>query len=471
MQWRTGVWMGMVLAVAATGAQAASPQRGEQLALHGSGAAPACAACHGATGNGNERQGYPKLAGLDAGYLVHELASFKDGTRQNGIMEPIAKQLSRSDMEDLAAWFSSQKPAPFTHGRASPGTLRLGQEIARHGRWDRGVPACEDCHGPHAAGVGARFPRLAGQYPDYLESQLHEWRRGFRHDDPLGLMKAIAGHLSQRDMRAVSQYLALEPTPRVPPAPPVREPPVLRYNQNFLPPPDSAIPKGPFGDMVRRGAAIFDQTPVQAKAYVGNALSCQNCHLDSGRKAGAAPMWAAYVAFPAYRTKNHRVNTLAERVQGCFRFSENGRAPAQSSPTMTALLSYFYWMAQGAPTGAQMAGRGYPAVKAPAQPPSAERGAVVFAGRCAVCHGSEGQGTRLAGGRYLFPPLWGPQSFNGGAGMHKLRIAAAFVKANMPYGAGNSLSAQQAWDVAAFVLAHPRPPDPRHRGAGGARTH
>lgn len=463
MQRTAGVMIGVVLALGAGGAGAANRLRGEQIAIHGVGGAPACSVCHGATGAGNERQGYPRLAGLDAGYLAHELASFKDGTRQNGIMEPIAKRLSRADMEDLAAWFASQKAGPFVRSSASPGTLRLGQEIAQQGRWDRGVPACESCHGPKALGVGPQFPRLAGQYPGYLESQLHDWRRGFRHDDPLGLMKSISGHLSQRDMRAVSQYLALEPTPQIAPAPAPAPVPSLRYTQNFLPPPEAAIPKGPFGDMVRRGLAIFDQTPSQAKPYVGNGLSCQNCHLDSGRKAGSAPMWAAYVAFPAYRSKNRKVNTLAERIQGCFRFSENGRAPAQSSPTMTALLSYFYWMAQGAPTGAQMAGRGYPALKAAPAAPSAERGAAVFVSHCAVCHGSDGQGTRLAGGAYVFPPLWGPQSFNDGAGMHTLKIAAAFIKANMPYGEANSLTPQQAWDVAAFVLSHPRPPDPRRR--------
>lgn len=437
-------------------------QQGKALVTRGAPGVQACAACHGATGAGSRRDGYPRLAGLDAAYLVHELEAFKASTRQNGIMQPIAKQLTTVQMQDVAAWFASQKlPSPVkTH--ASNGALRRGQELAEHGDWSRDVPACESCHGNKAQGVGPHFPRLAGQYAAYLETQLHNWRRGFRKDDPMGLMKGIASRLTHREISAVSAYLETLPSATALPLPtaPLADRGVLRDTKLFGPPPWSAMPTGPFGDAVREGARIFDDTPRYAPAYAGNDLSCVNCHLDSGRRAGSAPMWAAYVAFPAYRSKNHQVNTLAQRVQGCFRFSENGHPPPQESPTMTALLSYFAWMSRGAPTGAQMAGRGYPKLPAAAEKPSAVRGAMVYREHCALCHGATGQGTR-ASGRTVFPPLWGPRSFNGGAGMHKVKNAAAFIKANMPYGAGGSLSNQQAWDVAAYVDSQPRPPDPR----------
>lgn len=229
----------------------------------------------------------------------------------------------------------------------------------------------------------------------------------------------------------------------------------------FVPPPDSTIPSGQFGDMVRRGRAIFVHTGDSARAYVGNGLRCENCHLNAGRLANAAPMWAAWVAYPKYRAKNKQVNTMADRIAGCFRYSMNGVPPAQDSEIMHALQSYFYWLATGAPTGAKLAGAGYPALPRAAQAPDSMRGAVVYGARCAVCHGLDGAGQRSADGVLTFPPLWGPQSYNAGAGMHTVSTAAAFIRANMPLGRPNTLSVQEAWDVAAFVNAHPHPPDPR----------
>ena len=100
--------------------------------------------------------------------------------------------------------------------------------------------------------------------------------------------------------------------------------------------------------MVRFGRDIFTDTPRYAKPYVGNSLSCQNCHLDAGSLANAAPMWAAYVAYPAFRTKNEQVNTFEKRLQGCFRYSMNGKVPPADSAVITALTAYAFWLATGA---------------------------------------------------------------------------------------------------------------------------
>lgn len=232
----------------------------------------------------------------------------------------------------------------------------------------------------------------------------------------------------------------------------------------FTPPPESAIPSGPLGDEIRLGRAIFTDTPQHARDYVGNGLSCSNCHLDAGRLANSAPLWGAWGVYPQYRKKNGRVNSFGERLQGCFRFSMNGKAPPLDSDVIVALETYAWWMAQGAPTGAKLAGAGYPkqGFKSP-QPPDYARGAQVFATHCALCHGMDGQGQQVAG-RNVFPPLWGAQSFNWGAGMHQLDNAAAFIKANMPFSRGGTLSDQDAWDVAMFMDAHERPQDPRYTG-------
>jgi thiosulfate dehydrogenase len=227
----------------------------------------------------------------------------------------------------------------------------------------------------------------------------------------------------------------------------------------FQPPPESAIPDNEFGRAVRRGEAIFRDTRGEAPAYVGNALRCENCHLDAGRLADASPLWAAYPAFPAYRAKNGHVNTYAERIEGCFRFSMNGKAPPLGDPVLVALEAYSYWLSEGAPVGANLPGRGYPKLPAPATPPDYASGAKIYAAHCALCHGADGAG-QSAGGKAVFPPLWGAQSFNWGAGMANVNDAAGFVKANMPLGLGG-LTDQQAWDVALFMDSHERPKDPR----------
>jgi thiosulfate dehydrogenase len=228
----------------------------------------------------------------------------------------------------------------------------------------------------------------------------------------------------------------------------------------FAPPDESTIPETPLGDIIRFGKDVFVNTQRYAAPWVGNGLNCVNCHLDAGRKAGSGPLWAAYVAYPAFRDKTRQVNTFAERLDGCFRYSMNGRMPPLDSEVIVALTAYSFWLATGAPVGAHLAGRGFPAVPAAALPPDATRGREVFVTHCASCHGRHGQGLRV-GATYAMPPVWGRHSYNGGAGMHQVSTAAAFIKANMPFGQGNTLTDQQAWDVATFINAQPRPRDPR----------
>lgn len=233
---------------------------------------------------------------------------------------------------------------------------------------------------------------------------------------------------------------------------------------SFVPPQAGEMPGAEIGAMIRKGQQIFINTGELAPQFVGNQLVCANCHLDAGRKPDSAPMWAAYVSYPAYRSKNKHVNTLAERIQGCFTYSMNGKAPPAGDPVMVALESYFHWLASGAQVGSKMAGSGYPKLDKPARAPDYFEGQKVYAENCALCHGANGEGQK-SGGIQAFPPLWGPDSFNWGAGMHRIGTAAAFIKANMPFGRGGLLSTQQAWDVALFMNSHERPQDPRFTGS------
>jgi thiosulfate dehydrogenase len=232
---------------------------------------------------------------------------------------------------------------------------------------------------------------------------------------------------------------------------------------SFRPPPDSAIPPGKFGDVVRFGEQIFRDPATYAPRFVGNQMRCSNCHLEAGRQEGASPMWAAYTAYPAYRSKNGHVNSFEERLQGCFRFSMNGKAPKLGDPMLVALESYSYFLAKGLPTGENAPGRGFPPLPKPPLPADYARGAKVYDRSCASCHGAQGLG-QSSGGQVVFPPLWGPQSYNWGAGMTSIKNAAEFIHANMPLGLDNTLSTQQSWDVAAFIDSQVRPQDPRFNG-------
>lgn len=228
-------------------------------------------------------------------------------------------------------------------------------------------------------------------------------------------------------------------------------------------PDEASIPSGPEGDAIRRGLAIITDTRAAAPANAGNQLRCANCHLDAGRRAGAAPLWAAYGNFPAYRAKNGRINSFEKRVQDCFIYSINGTPPPFGGDVLLAVSAYAGWLAQGQRIGVSPPGRGFPAIAQPAQAPDDARGRALFAAKCAACHGADGQGM-IDGQTVVNPPLWGPNSYNWGAGMAQVDKAAAFIRANMPLGEGGTLSVQQAWDIAWYIDGQVRPQDPRFAG-------
>jgi|ThiBiot_300_plan_2_1041538.scaffolds.fasta_scaffold00619_12 thiosulfate dehydrogenase len=234
----------------------------------------------------------------------------------------------------------------------------------------------------------------------------------------------------------------------------------------FVPPDEATIGDDGFGKMVKLGEAIFHDTQKNAPEFVGNDLQCSNCHIDRGRQANSAPLWAAYVSYPAYRSKNGHVNTFQERLQGCFRYSMNGKAPPFNDEVLVALESYAYFLAKGLPTGqSKVEGRGYPDLPKPNGDFDLEKGGQIYAAQCSLCHGANGEGQKAADGSTVFPPLWGARSFNWGAGMGSISNAAGFIKANMPLTQGNTLSDADAWNVAAYIDSQERPQDPRFEGS------
>lgn len=203
----------MIASLALVGA-AARAETGEQLAKSGNAAgAPACVTCHGAAGQGQGAAGFPRLAGLNAGYFAAQLRGFHDGTRANPIMGPIAKLLTVADSRALADYYAALPAVDATgDAAASTSTVTSGESLAKNGDWKNGVPACAQCHGPAGLGVGAAFPQIAGQSVVYLSNQLNAWKAGTRKNDPMGLMHGIALKLSAADVSAVAAYYARLPS-------------------------------------------------------------------------------------------------------------------------------------------------------------------------------------------------------------------------------------------------------------------
>lgn len=224
----------------------------------------------------------------------------------------------------------------------------------------------------------------------------------------------------------------------------------------FKLPAESTIPAGPQGDAIRNGKLLLSETYQRLPNNVGNKLTCANCHLGAGTVVNASPWVGIWGVFPEYRARSGRINSLQQRVNDCFQRSMNGKALAYDSKEMNDILAYMHWLSSNVPTGISVKGRGFGPINRDLKP-NAENGKKVYAAKCASCHGANGEGMKTVQGTYTFPPLWGKDSFNVGAGMARTYTAAAFVKSNMPLGQPNTLSDQEAIDVAEYFTHQSRP--------------
>ena len=222
-RWRSrGILTAAAFLMACLAPAGAAAQAGTAAAIVAQGnghGAPACISCHGPQMLGNPVGGIPRLAGMSAGYLEAQLDALASGARKNAIMLPVASSLSTAERHALAAYISTlpvpaSLPAAPDSAAATPATpaqMKLGGLLATRGEWSRGLPGCDQCHGPGGVGVGTAFPPLAGQPALYLTTQLHSWKQGTRPGGPLGLMTAIVKGMTDSDIAAVAAYYAAQP--------------------------------------------------------------------------------------------------------------------------------------------------------------------------------------------------------------------------------------------------------------------
>lgn len=267
-------------------------------------------------------------------------------------------------------------------------------------------------------------------------------------------------------MRLTSRYLAagfawLGGCAPAPPAGDQPPPPPPGAAAAFPIPRDADIPDGPMGASIRRGRALFAATRDSLPAYVGNDLRCVSCHLDNGTRPHAAPWIGVYSRFPQYRSRNARINVIQDRINDCMRRSLSGAPLPEGSPDLADMIAYLAFLSRGVAPPGDVPGQGFRRL----EPRAADtaRGAAVYVEQCARCHGGRGEGMANpdpAGEPRYYPPLWGPRSFTIGAGMARVRTAAAFIAANMPFDRPGTLSEQDAFDVAAYMVSRPRPDFP-----------
>ena len=197
------------------------------------------------------------------------------------------------------------------------------------------------------------------------------------------------------------------------------------------------------------------------RSFSGNNLACNNCHLNAGTKPYSGMLIGIINRFPQFRGRENKIGTIVERINGCMERSMNGKPLPPNGKEMKAFVAYMEWLNQYAPEDGKVKGAGYARIKIPERAVDLEKGQKLFTKKCASCHGANGQGIGLQDyPGYLYPPLWGEDSYNIGAGMARVITAAEFIKTNMPYGATYEkpeLTDEEAYDLAGYINQKSRP--------------
>jgi thiosulfate dehydrogenase len=230
---------------------------------------------------------------------------------------------------------------------------------------------------------------------------------------------------------------------------------------------------------IRWGFRLFVNTPAEAPRFTPSKMTCQNCHLNAGQRERSMPLVGVAAIFPEYNRRSGRLYTLNDRIVDCFLRSENSTGviaaeeenshpdaqatlPSPTSKEVLALAAYLTWLARGYTVGEQPAWRGQNTIASASLIPldrlDRQKGEAIFTERCTNCHGTDGQG--VAVGDKKPGPLWGPDSWNDGAGASRVYTLAGIIRYAMPYLDPGSLTDEEAQQVAAFITSKPRPSYP-----------
>lgn len=236
----------------------------------------------------------------------------------------------------------------------------------------------------------------------------------------------------------------------------------------------NSIPDNEEGILIKLGRKIFIETykfigpdvKDSLMRFTGNNMDCQNCHFNAGTQKYVFGLVGVYSKYPALDARSNKTITIQQRINQCLMRSMNGRAMPEDNRVMNALTAYLKWLSSDVPKGMSPNGQGVPLIKLLNRAADTSAGRIIFKDKCITCHSYSGSGVLNKPGNvdvsadsikgYDFPPLFGDESYNDGAGMFRLLTAAAFIYAKMPLSSAN-LSLEDSYDVAAFINSQPRP--------------
>ena len=228
----------------------------------------------------------------------------------------------------------------------------------------------------------------------------------------------------------------------------------------------SSVSEDESGREIKYGFQLITHTseylgPKGAVKNISNGMNCQNCHLEGGTKPFGNNYSAVASTYPKFRPRSGTKETIEKRINDCFERSLNGTALEEDSREMKAIVAYINWLGKDVPKGKAPKGAGLVELPFLDEPASAIRGKQLYIEKCTTCHGENGTGIMNSkGSEWIYPPLWGNQSYNVGAGLYRLSRFAGYIKTNMPLGATHSqplLTDEEAWHIAAYVNSLERP--------------
>lgn len=238
-------------------------------------------------------------------------------------------------------------------------------------------------------------------------------------------------------------------------------------NRFWFPPAESTLDGNPEKDQILYGKEIVANTALyfgpkgKVAAHSTNGMNCQNCHLEAGTKVFGNNYSAVATTYPKYRARSGKTETISKRVNDCFERSLNGKALDTNSKEMQSMTAYIQWLGKDVEKGKKPEGSGLKEITMLDRACDPVKGKAIYLEKCQVCHSKNGDGkVNPANGTFVYPPLWGPKSYNMGAGLYRISNFAKYVKYNMPFGTTHEspqLSDEEAWDIAAFVNSQEHP--------------
>ncbi|HWA35731.1 MAG TPA: c-type cytochrome [Cyclobacteriaceae bacterium] len=259
---------------------------------------------------------------------------------------------------------------------------------------------------------------------------------------------------------------------------------MLKFNPSFLEPkvaeeeeikkpelwraPDIAsLEKDDNAQLILYGRELIARTanylgPQGSVMHISNGMNCQNCHLDAGTKPFGNNYGAVASLYPKFRARSGALESIEKRVNDCLERSLNGGPLDSLSKEMRAMVAYITWLGKDVPKGKKAEGSGLVEMEWLPRAADPAKGKKLYMQQCLICHGRDGEGQKVSADApgYIYPPLWGANSFNTAAGLYRISNLARYIFANMPNGATfdkPTLTQEQAWDIAAYIESMPRP--------------